>query len=236
MSFCVGIYQPPPMTMADLEPNPGPPQSVTDVLPPQVPPFHPVQSTVSQLSNATPQTNPQKDVKNPGTQLHATSYGMLFLPQMNINHDYYDHSMEDVEPAAVSSESVTPVPWMPIAPRTFKQTSSQKIGPKTCQSTLKWHHCHCSTPFYTTWHDESMMAVHPHNEISPASSNASTHHTYKIQRKNKHCNKKYITNNAKGRIYPMELQPKTISWNQHVLCTAITNPHDKLSMPDPPPC
>jgi len=78
--------------MADFEPDPGPPQSAADVLSPPAPPFHPVQSVFSQLSNANPPTDHQKDVKTPGTQLHATSYGTLFLPHMNIDHDSYNRS------------------------------------------------------------------------------------------------------------------------------------------------
>jgi len=90
MKFCVGIYQPPPSTMADFEPNPGPPKPVANALPPPAPPFHPVQPKSLQLSNTMPPPDHQKDMKSPGTQLYMTSYSMSCLPKTKTDHDPND--------------------------------------------------------------------------------------------------------------------------------------------------
>jgi len=76
--------------MADFKPDPVPPKSVADALPPPAPPFHSVQPKLLQLSNTMPSSNHQKVIKLPGTQLYTTLYGMSCLPKPKTDHDPND--------------------------------------------------------------------------------------------------------------------------------------------------
>ena len=111
------------MKMADLEPNPGPPQSVTDALPPPAPPFHPVQPKLLKSSNTMPSTKQfQKVVKTDTVDfavLKSTApyVGIVQKPPS---------TMTDLETAAAPSESVDTAPKHPTATPSVRQPHRPK--------------------------------------------------------------------------------------------------------------